>query len=78
MIKHLEKQVTKYVIATLDNPTEYLIEREGRYSLTGDIVKATKTVSRSVANMLANEVNMDLVVIPVEISYHLIDETIQS
>ena len=78
MVKHLEKQVIKYVIATLDTPTEYLITREGKNSLTDNIIRATKTTSKKVAKDIANGINMDLVVIPVEISYSLIDETVQS
>lgn len=78
MVKHLEKQVIKYVIATLDTPTEYLITREGKNSLTDNIIRATKTTSKNVAKNIANGINMDLVVIPVEISYSLIDETVQS
>ena len=78
MVKHLEKQVIKYVIATLDTPTEYLITREGKNSLTDNIIRATKTISKNVAKDIANGINMDLVVIPVEISYSLIDETVQS
>jgi hypothetical protein len=78
MVKHLEKQVIKYVIATLDTPTEYLITREGKNSLTDNIIRATKTTSKNVAKDIANGINMDLVVIPVEISYSLIDETVQS
>lgn len=78
MVKHLEKQVIKYVIATLDTPTEYLITREGKNSLTDNIIRATKTTSKNVAKDIANGINMDLVVIPVEISYSLINETVQS
>lgn len=78
MVKHLEKQVIKYVIATLDTPTEYLITREGKNSLTDNIIRATKTTSKNVAKDIANGINMDLVVVPVEISYSLIDETVQS
>lgn len=78
MVKHLEKQVIKYVIATLDTPTEYLITREGKNFLTDNIIRATKTTSKNVAKDIANGINMDLVVIPVEISYSLIDETVQS
>lgn len=78
--KFLEKKRRKYVIATLDTPTLYLISLNGQYCFTQDIERATKTMTRGISEYIKREfyyntgVNFDLVVIPLEITYELIEE----
>lgn len=82
--KVLEKKVTKYVIATLDNPTMYMkkVYQQKKYVFTDDIEYATKTMSKDVAQIILDYYyndtgdNMDLVIIPVEITYSLISEQV--
>ena len=84
MDKILEKKVTKYVIATLGNPTMYIkkVYQQKRYVFTDDIEYATKTMSKDVAQIILDYYysdtgdNMDLVIIPVEITYSLINERV--
>lgn len=77
------KKENKYVIATLGNPTLYLMKIAGKneYYFTDDIVVATKTTSRKIATDVltyyyldtGNE-DVELVIIPLEINYSLVDE----
>lgn len=81
--KILEKQVQKYVIATLSNPTLYLkkIYQRKQYVFTDDIEMATKTMSKDVADIIIEYYHsdtgdtMELVVVPVEVTYNLIKES---
>ena len=83
MKKYLEKKITKYVIATLDNPTLYLkkVPGELKYGFVEDIELATKALSSSVMKeilkyfYLDTGVKIELVVVPVEITYEIIDHT---
>ena len=79
MKKYLEKEIKKYVIADLSQPTNYLHSlREGRYNFIDNIIVATKFVNKSIAQQICNECrinfNMDLVVIPILITYEIIEE----
>ena len=82
MDKLLEKKVTKYVIATLDAQTLYLkkVYQQKKYVFTDDIEYATKTMTKDVAQIILDYFysdtgdNIDLVIVPVEITYHLINE----
>ena len=81
MKKYLEKEIKKYVIADLSQPTNYLHSLcEGRYNLIDNIIVATKFVNKSIAQQICDECrinfNMDLVVIPILITYETIDEGI--
>lgn len=78
--KHIEKKCLKYVIATLDSPTMYLkYLLDGEYSFVDDIEYATKTLKYKLANDIKDyyykDTGMDvgLVVVPVEITYELIN-----
>lgn len=81
--KILEKQVRKYVIATLNNPTLYLkkIYQRKQYVFTDDIEMATKTMSKDVADIIIEYYRsdtgdaMEMVVVPVEVTYNLIKES---
>lgn len=81
-----EKVIKKYVIATLDNPTQYLVKipQKPEYLFTEDIEKATKTTSKKLANTIldyfyydTNLRGMELVIVPIEITYEIINETEQ-
>lgn len=72
----------RYVIASLDNPTQYVMVHGGKkYSLVNSIVSATKYAERSLANQMIRYYRestgdmRELVVLPVLITYDLIDET---
>ena len=79
MNRYKEKELKKYVIADLSYPTNYLHSlREGRYNLIDNIVVATKFINKEIAQQICNECiinfNMDLVVVPISITYEIIEE----
>ena len=79
MNRYKEKEVKKYVIADLSQPTNYLQSlRGGRYCFIDNIVVATKFVNRYTAQEICNEcirnTNIDLVVVPVLITYEIVEE----
>lgn len=81
MNNYLESTVDRYVIATLDNPTTYLIFKDENITFTKQISRATKTVGRTTANTIKNEfyaytgrTDIELVVLPIKISYEIIRE----
>ena len=79
MNKYKEKEIKKYVIADLSQPTNYLKSmKDGRYSFIDNVVIATKFVNRYTAQEICNEcirnANIDLVVVPVLITYEIIEE----
>lgn len=83
MKKYLEKKNKKYVIATLDNPTLYLKKTPAKneYFFVEDIEIATKTTSKNLAHSILSYyysdtgMNNELVVVPIEITYEIIDDT---
>lgn len=83
MERYLEKKIRKYVIATLGIPTLYLkkIPSEKEYIFSEDIEYATKAMSKNVAEQIKDyyyadtKSDIELVVVPVEITYEIIDET---
>ena len=79
MNRYLEKEIKKYVIADLSQPTNYLKSmKDGRYSFIDNVVIATKFVSKITAQEICNEciknTNIDLVVVPIMITYEIIEE----
>lgn len=79
MNKYKEKEIKKYVIADLSQPTNYLKSmKDGRYSFIDNVVIATKFVNRYTAQEICNEcirnTNIDFVVVPVLITYEIIEE----
>ena len=79
MKKYLEKEIKKYVIADLSQPTNYLKSmKDGRYSFIDNVVIATKFVNRYTAQEICNEcirnTNIDLLVVPVLITYEIVEE----
>ena len=79
MTRYKEKEIKKYVIADLSQPTNYLKSmKDGRYSFIDNVVIATKFVNRYTAQEICNEcirnTNIDFVVVPVLITYEIIEE----
>ena len=81
--KYIEKKIRKYVIATFDQPTQYLYKIPGKseYLFVEDIEAATKTLNSNIAEQVKQyyysdtNVNIDLVVLPIDITYELVEET---
>ena len=79
MKKYLEKETKKYIIADLSQPTNYLKSmKDGKYCFIDNVVIATKFVNRYTAQEICNEcirnTNIDLVVVPVFITYEIVEE----
>ena len=81
MENYLESILERYVIATLDSPTTYLIFKDENITFTKQISRATKTAGKITANTIKNEfyaytgrTDIELVVLPVRISYEIIKE----
>ena len=81
MNNYLESTLYRYVVATLDNPTTYLIFKDGNISFTRQISRATKTAGRTTANTIKSEfyaytgrTDIELIVLPIKISYEIIKE----
>lgn len=81
MKNYLEKVLYRHVIATLDNPTTYLIFKDNNIFFTKHISRATKTPSKTTAEAIKNEfytctnrTDINLVVLPIKISYELVRE----
>lgn len=81
MENYLEGTLERYVIATLDNPTTYLIFKDDNITFTRQLYRATKTAGRNTANTIKNEfyaytgrTDIDLVVLPIRITYEIINE----
>ena len=79
MNKYKEKEVKKYVIADLSQPTNYILSnRNGNYCFIDNMVSSTKFVSRKTAVGICNECiqncNIDLVVVPLLITYEIVEE----
>jgi len=79
---YIEKETKKYVIATLGNPTLYLRKTPAKneYCFVEDIEQATKTVSKNVMKQILRYfyydtgVDTELVVVPIKITYKIIEE----
>jgi hypothetical protein len=79
MKRYKEKEVKKYVIADLSLPTNYLFSLRGaKYCFIDNIATCTKFVSRKVAQEICNECirnfGIDLVVVPIVITYEIVEE----
>lgn len=82
--KLLVQSKIRYVVATLDEPTLYITKNmlQGQYLLTADVSRATKAVNKSIAldllgqyKIKTEDVVSEFVVLPVKISYELINES---
>ena len=81
MENYTENVLNRFVIATLENPTRYLIFKDDKISFTNNIARSTKSVSRTTAQVIRDEFyaytgmnNIDLVILPIKISYEIIYE----
>ena len=79
MKKYKEKEIKKYVIADLSQPTQYILsKREGIYCFIDNISACTKFLSKSIAEEICNEcrinTGIDLLVIPILITYEIVEE----
>lgn len=79
MKRYKEKEMKKYIIADLSQPTNYLYSiGGGRYNFIDNIVVSTKFVNKKTAQMICDECSrnfgIDLVTIPVIITYEIIEE----
>lgn len=81
MNNYLESILDRYVIATLDSPTTYLIFKDDNISFTKHLSKATKTTGKKTAQEIKNEfymytgrMDIELVVVPIRIYYELVKE----
>ena len=79
MNKFKEKELYRYVIADLSQPTNYIMSlRDANYCFIDNIIKATKFRSRRIAEDICAEcvrnTGLDLLVVPVMITYEIIEE----
>jgi len=79
MNRFKEKELYRYVIADLSQPTNYIMSlRDANYCFIDNIIKATKFRSKKVAENICEEcirnTGLDLVVVPVVITYEIIEE----
>lgn len=78
MNRYKEKEVKKYVIADLSEQTNYLKSmNNGKYCFIDNIAISTKFVNKSTAQIICNEcirnTNIELVVVPILITYEIIE-----
>ena len=79
---YVEKKITKYVIATIDGKYLKKTPAKKEYYFVDDIELATKAMTKKMINTILDYyymdtgLNIELVVVPVNITYELIDETI--
>ena len=85
MDNYLESILYRYVIATIGNPTTYLVFKDDNVSFTKQISRATKTAGKGTANSIKNEfyaytgrTDIELVIVPIQISYELLKEENES
>ena len=80
MNKFKEKELLRYVIADLSQPTNYVMSlRDAKYCFIDNIITATKFRNKRIAEDICNEcirnTGIDLVVVPLMITYEIIDDT---
>lgn len=79
MNRFKEKELYRYVIADLSQPTNYIMSlRDANYCFIDNIIKATKFRNRKIAESICEEcirnTGLGLVVVPVMITYEIIEE----
>lgn len=79
MVKYKEKEIKRYVIADLSQPTNYLRSlRAGKYCFIDNIMNATKFVNKNIAKIICDEcvcnLGIDLAVVPLVITYEIVEE----
>ena len=77
----IKEELSRYVIATFDNPTTYLSRINGEYCFIDNLKECTKFTTKNTANVLKNYFYKDtglneieLVVLPLKIEYKLVNE----
>lgn len=79
---YIEKKITKYVIATIDGKYLKKTPAKKEYYFVDDIEVATKAMTRKMIKTILDYyymdtgLNIELVIVPVNITYELVDETI--
>lgn len=79
MNRFKEKELYRYVIADLSQPTNYIMSlRDANYCFIDNIIKATKFRNKKVAEEICEEcirnTGFALVVVPIMITYEIIEE----
>ena len=80
---YVEKELVKYVVATMDGKYLRKTPTKKEYYFVDDIELATKAMTKKMINTILDYyymdtgLNIELVVVPVKITYELIDETIE-
>lgn len=79
MKRYKEKETKKYVIADLSQATQYLLsKRNANYCFIDNIAVATKFLDKKIAQMICDECmnnyDIDLVVVPIMITYEILEE----
>lgn len=81
MENYLENVLNRFVIATLETPTRYLVFKDNNITFTNNIARCTKSVSKTTARAIRDEfytytgmTDIELVILPVKISYEIIQE----
>lgn len=81
MKNHLENVLGRFVIATLETPTRYLVFKDNNITFTNNIARCTKSVSKTTARTIRDEFyaytgmsDIELVILPIKISYEIIQE----
>lgn len=77
VVEHLEKELNRYVIATFDNPTNYLKANGNcNYSFIDNIQFATKFVryEDALEVLYSIKYEIDLVILSLKIKYVLLEE----
>lgn len=79
MQKYKEKEIKRYIIVDLSQPTNYLYSlRNGKYCFIDNVVNSTKFINKNIAQNICNECinnfNIDLVVVPILITYEIVEE----
>lgn len=79
MKEHVERELKRYVIATFDNPTNYVICNGNlTYSFIDNIQLATKFASKYAAKEIFKSIysnlGIDMVILPMVIKYVLLEE----
>lgn len=77
-----EMVLNRFVIATFDNPTKYLLLKKGVYYFVDNLLSASKTEKRKLAEEIKQCFYLDtglkeveLVILPIKVTYELINET---
>lgn len=81
MDSYLEDVLERFIIATVDSPTRYLVFKDNNIAFTKHISRATKTASKGTARVIRDdfylytgETDIDLVILPIKISYEIVKE----